>query len=77
VRSGGIKNKLFLLETERKKRTERRPRRKQQVWRNFIQNGERTWKNVDKDLWAEKEVLLLNTSQNFDTSEGEFGTSDQ
>jgi hypothetical protein len=78
VNNGYITDKLFLFETK-KKRTAGRPRtrRKQQIWKAFTQNGERTWEEVDKDLWEDKEVLLLDASQNFETSKQEVGTSGQ
>jgi hypothetical protein len=68
---------FFVGNHERKKGTKRRPRRKQQIWTDVIQNGERTWDEFDKDLWAEKEVLLLGALQYLETSKREVGTSDQ
>ena len=77
--NGRITDKLFLFETMENSGTEGRPttRRKQRIWKAFTQNGERTWEVVDKDLWEDKEVLLLAASQNFETSKQEAGTSDQ
>jgi hypothetical protein len=80
VSSGCITYKLFLFETKREKKgTKVRPRtrRRQQICKDFSQNGERTWEEVDKDLWEDEGVLLLDASQNFEASRQDVGTGDK
>jgi hypothetical protein len=52
---------MFFYLKPRGKGTTRRPktRGKEYIWKDVTQNGERTWVEVDKNLWLDEEVLLL------------------
>jgi len=69
----------FCLKPRGKKGTQVKPRtrRRQQICKDFTQNGERTWEEVDKDLWEDEGVLLLDASQNFEASKQDVGTGDK